>query len=1373
MARAIFDRVAALAPADRNRFLRRALHDPVARRQLALSPAQRRLWLLQRLDPDSTAYNVPAAFRFRGPLDPDALRAALTEVGRRHEALRSRFVDIDGEPAALLSAQGPDLRVLIEPGDGTDPEQTLRLMIADEVRRPFDLAREAPARAVLIRLSHNDHVFVLTVHHIVTDARSLDIMLSELSALYDARRHGRAAMLPEPAFQFADFTAWLDGPARAEQRAADLEYWTSALAGAPTELDVPLDFPRPARQTLRGATATSVFPAEVVAPLHEAARRCGTTPFVAFAAAYAVLLAHYSGQDDVLMGIPEAGRPRRPDFTSTVGMFVNTVVERVDLSGDPSFGRVLEHLRVAVKHAREHGALPLDALVQALGVTGRRDRNPLFQAFFAYHPQDRNCFDLAGVRGEPLTVDVGAIAFDLDLAVEALPDGSARVTLTYAADLFSPATVERMLRHLRRVVEAAARDVSSPVSSALVPDEPARVALATAARPPLPATVACLHDFVDQAVREHRDAVAITWGDYRVTYRELDEQANRLAWRLRELHARPDDLVAVCLPRDHRIIGVILGVLRAGCGYVPLDPSLPTERLRNQATDCGARLLVTDRARLDLLGGPHELPARAVCLDDPATMAALAGCPVGAPPPAAGPGNLAYALYTSGSTGIPKGVAVEHGSVVNLMEFYRGVLRPGDVAQVLGSTPIGFDATIFEYFATLSLGGAVHLVESVFDLAAVPDPDAITLIETTPSLLARLLDHAALPSALRLVLLSGEPLPPTLIDRIHAARPGARIIDIYGVTECTVDATWAVRTPGKSRRGLGEPLPGMRFYVLNGQGLPVPPGARGELHLAGPAVARGYVNDPALTRERFRPDPYRSGERMYRTGDVVRLGPDGELEYCGRTDRQVKVHGARVEPAEIEAVLTAHPAVRAAAILVLPTGDSDRGLVAYVAVGEAGRVPDDLRAHLTARLPRHMIPAAVIPLEALPLNANGKLDTAALAAVDAPKDAGAGTGAPTAPRTDTEHLLLTIWSEVLDRPVGIHDDFFAVGGHSMAALRAAARLRAVLGVDVPADTLFQYPTVAGLAEFVRSGGRTETCPRILRRHGSLPPLVLIHGAGGGVLSYIHLVQAFGNDRPVYGFEPIGLHDDRAPLHDIAAMAGLYRKRLADLSVDGPVVLVGWSVGGLIAYEMSRQAARGTPHVVVMVDTEMRPEGFPEGEAAEAVLKSHYMLLTSSSAARTDEVYDQARMTAEGLDPRAFADGRPPAEHLLEWARRRGLADQETSVAALAREARVLAANLRAGDEYVLRATPHPVLFLSSQADGAGRADPLIPLLGDQLDIVTVPGDHRSMLRPPHVAHLAAALTAWLNQLPGPWSGAGTGGNPGIAREPRTVTRGIG
>lgn len=1337
MGTAVFERLVALPASDREHFLRRALQDRAARRQLAVSPAQRRLWLVHRLEPGSAAYNAPAAFRFRGAIDNAALRSALTDVCRRHEVLRFRFVEVDGEPVGLLAASGPELRTITLPV-GTEREQSYDRIVSEEVRKPFDLAADSPVRALLITAAEDDHMFVLTAHHIVTDAHSLGIMLTELSERYEAHISGQTADLPEPDLQYTDYTAWLDDLARSGEQAVDLKFWIAALEGAPNELDIPLDNSRPVQQTLRGATATGSVPAPQVRRLLESVRKHGATPFLAFAAAWGVLLSQYSGQDDVLTGIPESGR-RRPEFENTVGLFVNTVILRAELSGDPSFGQVLERLRTAMRDAREHTPLPLEALVRARGAAGVRDRNPLFQSFFAYHPDDRGGFRLGDVPSEPVSTTVGTAAFDLDLAVEALPDGSARLTLAYAVDIIAPATAERMLRHLGRIVRHMANDSAEPISATLVLDEVERAALASPARPRMPATADCLHDFVDHGIREHRSAVAVTSTGGHITFGELDARASQLAWRLRELGVRPDDPVALCLPRDHRLITVILGILRAGGGYVPLDPSIPAKRLRYQAIDSGAQILVTDDAGLRLLGGPPGTAITVVSLDDPDDGTALAAHPVTMPPPAAGPGDLAYVLYTSGSTGRPKGVAVEHGNAVGLMEFYRTVLRPDDLAGVLGSTPVGFDATILEYFATLHFGGTVHLVESIFDIARLPDPDAITLIESSPSLLARLLDHGPLPTALRLVLLSGERLPQTLVNRIQAARPAARIFDIYGVTECTADATWARRRPGGDpRTGLGEPLPGMRYYVLDLDGRPVPAGARGELHLAGPAVARGYVNDSELTSRRFIPDPFQPGERMYRTGDIVRLRPDGELEYHGRADRQVKVHGSRVEPGDVESALTAHPHVDAAAVVAQPTAEGDCRLVAYLAVSEGRLPPTDLRTHLLSRLPRHMVPATIVPLVALPLNHNGKLDIGALPPADTPPP---GTGALTKPRTEAESLLTTIWSEVLERDVGVHDDFFVVGGNSLAALRLAARIRSVLGAQIPVDTLFQHPTIAELAAAISSGADIPTCPRVLRPHGSEPPLILVHSADGGVMPFGHLVRALGQDRPIYAFEPRGLYDDLPPLRSIPDMAEHYWKRLAELGVTGPVVLIGWSVGGAIAYEMGCQAADAA-HRTVVLDTLLGREGHPKDAAEEAVAKSRYMLYSASSAA--GEAYDEHRITIEGLNLALLADGRPPAEHLLEWARRAGLAGAGDTAADLARQARVLAANLHASDDFVPAPPANPVLFLASQDDGQGRVDPLVPIAGDRLTFRTVPGDHRTMLRPPHVAAVAAAITRWLD-----------------------------
>ncbi|WP_062215851.1 non-ribosomal peptide synthetase [Streptomyces sp. NBRC 109706] len=1319
----VFERYTGLSTEGRAELLAAILRDPLARRRVAPSAAQRRMWFLHRAGLDRSDYNAPAAYLFRGPLDVEALRRAFAALCRRHRALASRFVDAAGEPLVLTSAAPPPFRYEelrgTARGSGREP---WRPLVDAEARRPFELAGGPLARCLVVASDPDEFAVVITAHHTVVDGWSLGVLLRDLSALYRAETGGAPVTLPELAHDYQDFVAWQEERLGGEGYARAVEHLTARLAGAPAVLDLPADRPPPPRPTLRGGTVTATLPAELTGRLGALGRRVGATSFMAHQALYAATLAHHSGQRDLLIGVPYAGRERHA-FASVVGNFVNTVVLRADLSGDPSFHDLLTRTRRDAIDAYRHAAVPFDRLVEALDAPRAPGRNPLFQAFFAHEPAGSGGasggLELGGVVGEPLVVERTTTALDLDLHVGERPDGTVELALTHALDLVDPTTARRLLRHLTRLAVAAAAAPDTPLGDLPLLPEAERAALLGARQPALEPAAELLHRCVEGAVAAHPDAVAAKRGAERLSYRALDASANRLARRLRAAGVGPEVPVGVCLSRGPALLVAILAVLKAGGGYVPMEATLSDERLATLVADTRMPVLVTDDRHLPR---HTRFPGRVVSVDD----AALAALPASPPPVAVGPANMAYIMYTSGSTGSPKGVVVEHRQVVRLVEFYRSALEPEEVSGVLASTPVGFDATIQEYFATLLLGGTVLFVDSVFDLRTLPERESVTLVQGVPSLLQELLAGGPLPGGVTTVMLSGEPLPGELVERLYASGSVKRVYNVYGVTECTADASWCLVERGTRQAGLGEPLPGMRRYVLDARHRPVPVGARGELYLAGPGLSRGYLGREELTGERFPPDPFVPGERMYRTGDLVRYRADGQLVCLGRVDRQIKVNGCRVEPAEVEAALRAHPAVDQAAVVAHRVGDDNR-LAAYVVLAAGRRLPRDLRRSLARRLPPALVPSTVTALDALPLNANGKLDTRALPRPRRPQPSG-----PAAPGTPAEERLLAIWRRILGREdFGVSDDFFALGGQSLTALRMTALVKAEFGVEPGVAALFEAPTVAELAALLGSSTPGRGGGALVElRAGVGTPMVLVHAVGGGVVGYADLCAAFSSDRPVFGVEAEGLTGGGPPPDDVGELAGRYLDRLDAGLGAGPVVLAGWSMGGLVAYEMAARAReRGRDvEALVLVDTAPEAERAPVDEAELAALHSRYL----AAAAGLDA----------GLTARE-ARGRPMAA-LLDWARARGVLGQETSIAELRRIFDVFAANLRAFDAY--RPTPLrvPSLLVAARAgDPAGRGAAFRALLGDSLTVEVVDGDHHTVLRPPHCRELAGTIERWL------------------------------
>ncbi|GAB7110203.1 hypothetical protein JCM4814A_85180 [Streptomyces phaeofaciens JCM 4814] len=1064
------------APAAQDTVARRP-HSPTA----PLSYAQRRLWFLDQLEPGRPDYNIPVVVRLDGPLDAAALADALGGVADRHEVLRSR-IRVDGgrpvqiaEPGEVLTTELTDLSAL--PADRAEA-QALDLARADATT-PFTLDRAPLLRARIVRITEDAHLLVLVLHHTVGDGWSLPVLWRELSAGYAARLRGTTPDLPELPIQYADFAHWQQQRMDADGFAGELAHWGTALAGT-TPLELPTDRPRPRVRSGAGDTLTFHLPADLRDRLTALGQEHGGTLFMVLLTGFKALLARWSGQTDVAVGTPIAGRGR-VELEPLIGFFVNTLVLRSDLTGDPAFQDLLARVRDTALAAYDHQELPFDRLVEELRPDRDPGRNPLFDVLFQLHPEQLDSLPLDGVSVRVVDVDNGTAKFDLSLAVTELPDGLLG-TLQYATDLFDRATVERFAEHYVRLLRSALADPARPLSRLELLTEGERRELYARPAAPAPA-VPCLHRLVEEQARRTPDAIAVTCGSVHLTYAELDRGANRLAHFLRARGAGRGATVAVLLPRSAETVVAVLAVLKAGAAFVPVDPAHPTERIRTVLDDSGAALV--------LVRGAHgAVPETASVLDLDAERARIGAQPDDGPRPPVGPDDLAYVLYTSGSTGRPKGVAVRHGGITGYLAALTGTFALDERDVVLARTALTFDPAVRDLFAPLSTGGRVVVASD--DQAA--DPEALlalmeeqrvtAVLSVVPSMLGELAAAASVPSRapLRLVMTTGEALTAGCAREVRRLGDGIRLVNQYGPTECTNTSTYHVVTDADIDDGripIGRPLPGVRCLVLGERLEPLPTGAVGELFIAGPGVARGYLGDPARTATAYLPDPYGpAGSRMYRTGDLVRRRADGTLEFHGRRDNQVKVRGHRIELGEVEAALLRHPDVARAVVTAHGQG-ADRELVGYVvrrarservggerAGGDHGEPLDLLRA----TLPAAMVPAVLVELDALPQLPNGKVNRSALPAPDGERR----HRAYTAPRTEAERAVAAVWAEVLGgAQVGAHDHFFELGGHSLRAARMVSRLREVLGREIPLRLLFQHPVLADFARSLGDAGRAE------------------------------------------------------------------------------------------------------------------------------------------------------------------------------------------------------------------------------------------------------------------------------------------------------------
>ncbi|GGS99118.1 MULTISPECIES: non-ribosomal peptide synthetase [Streptomyces] len=1074
-----------------------------------LSAAQQRLYFLDRLDPGGTEYLVPAAWRFTGPLDADALAAAVGDLVERHEQLRTVFTEAEGVPRQQVLPPGSvrlDTVDLPAPADGADREAAVAAAVHEAAVRPFDLAAGPAFRATLLRVAAEDHVLVLALHHIVCDGWSLDLLLRDLRAFHEARTGGRPAPAAAPdAIGYLDYAVWQRG----RDESADLAYWRDALAGL-SPLELPTDRPRPATRTHAAAVHTRELPRELAAALDEVGRRADTTPYMTVLAAFQAALAFHSAQDDIALGTVTANR-ERPETEGLVGFFVNTLVVRTSLGGDPTTGDLLARTRESVLGALSHQGLPFERVVEELRPDRDLSRNPLVQVLFTHTTGGQEGpYALGAAAGTPVAIDLATAKFDLTLDLyEDAGAGRTELRYVYRPDLFDEESVARMAAHTEAVLRAFTRGPATPLAAVemLTPQETAELlgADGPANRAPLPAPARPAPRLVAERVAEHArrapGAVAVRGGGRTLTYGELDAAATALARRLRAAGAGPESLVGVCLARSVDLAVALLGVWRAGAAYLPLDPAHPRARRAFTVADAGVRWVVADgagRAAVEGLGVevvplPDPAPTGPAEPTGPAATGAAAADPAAVAP---APDGLAYVIYTSGSTGRPKGVEVTHANAAWLFDaadrhFSFG---PGDV-WTLAHSP-AFDFSVWELWGPLASGGSVVVLteEEVRDPAAVHAAlrdHRVTVLSQTPAAFKGLRAHMAdagrtfAELALHTVVFGGDAFDARDYRDWFAAPEAERpaLVNMYGITETTVHVTHRTITEADTvspvYSPIGRPLAGQHGYVLDRSGRLAPRGTVGELYVAGGGAARGYLGRPALTAERFLPDPFGpAGSRMYRTGDLVRVLADGQLAYVGRADHQVKIRGFRIEPGEIETALRALPGVRDAAVVARPDGHGGARLAAHVVLAE-GRPLDapDLRARLGLTLPSYMVPALFVRHEALPVTANGKVDRAALTAAAADGAAPAAGFEP--PAGSAEVALAGVWAEVLGTErVGRTANFFDLGGDSILALRVVGRARTA-GLALSVADLFRARTLADLARLavpVDGARPAETAP---------------------------------------------------------------------------------------------------------------------------------------------------------------------------------------------------------------------------------------------------------------------------------------------------------
>lgn len=1142
---------------------------------LPLSFAQQRLWFINQLAPASPAYNIPVAIELTGPLDVVALERGLNEIARRHEVLRTRFVAVDGTPLQLIT---DGLIVTMPVEDLSALTESLRTQETDrilqrEAATPFDLGKLPLLRIRLLRLSEQQNVLLLNIHHIIGDSWSIAVLFGELGQLYQAFLSRQRSPLPDLEIQYADYALWERRSLKAEALEQQLSYWRQQLADAPPMLELPLDRPRPEGQSFRGARE-ELWLSQSLNGLKELSRHEGVTLYMTLLAAFQVLLSKYSGQEDILVGSPIANR-NQAGTGGLIGCFLNTLVMRTDLSGDPTFEELLRRVREVALGAFENQDLPFEKIVSELRPERSLSHSSVFQVMFVMENAPARPLELSGLTVQSRYLYTGATKFDLTaFAVEV--EGNLQIQFDYSTDLFDSQTIRRMLDHFQTLLENILSNPGARLSALSLLRDLERDALVSnwnGCRRDYPVDRSMVYLFQEQAERSPQ-ATAVVCEGRALTYAELNVRANQLAHFLRRAKVSADVCVGLLADRSVEMLVGLLGILKAGGAYVPLDPKQPKARLVFQLEETRAPVLVTQERYLSEV---EAYAGRTVCLDLDRLL--LESEEKSNPNWTIDPEDLAYVIYTSGSSGTPKGTLIQHSSLTNyLCWFNENVGR--EVGRLPVVTGLWFDMCLKQLLAPLLRGDEVwilpeHIVSEPAGLLQACAKFPRVGLNLVPSLWRIILDEIESSGGagnLSYLIFGGEKLSAELVSRSFAALPHLQIWNLYGPTEATSNASGGRVVPNASVT-IGRPIANVRVCLLDTRLRPVPIGVPGELYIGGAGVARGYLNRPQLTMEKFIVDPFdeESGNRLYKTGDRARFLPDGSIDYLNRIDNQIKIRGYRVEPDEIEAVLNSHPQVNKSVVIGREDRAGDKRLVAYVVLSEeVETIISDLRRWVKQQLPDYMVPSSFVVLDELPLTTNGKLDRRALPAPDGKEFL---ENAFVAPRDTLELLLAKIWENVLEvQPIGIKDNFFDLGGNSLLGVRVFAQIEKACGKKLPLATLMQTPTVEQLASLMSEEKWSPLWSSLvaIQPGGSRAPLFCLHLALGHVLFYRDLAQRLGTDQPVYAFQPQGLDGAAARHTRIEEMVAHYIKEMRVLQPNGPYYLAGSSSGGLFAFEMAQQ-----------------------------------------------------------------------------------------------------------------------------------------------------------------------------------------------------------
>jgi amino acid adenylation domain-containing protein len=1309
---------------------------------LPLSFAQERLWFLDQLTPNSAAYNVPVAMCMRGQLNFVALEQSLNEVVRRHESLRTTFSQVDGQlvqviaPAAWSPLSIVDLRGL----DNAERHLAKESLVTTETKAPFDLKHGPLFRAKLIQLDDHEYIAIFVTHHMISDGWSMQVFLGELTAMYGAFSQSRQPPLPQLPIQYVDFASWQREWLQGEVLQNELEYWKQQLSGAPPVLDLPTDRPRPMVRSLGGALCYFDLSSALSNSIKALSRSEGATLYMTLLAAFKTLLCRYTGQGDIVVGSSFTGRDRI-ELEVLIGFFANTLVLRTRLSNNINFKQVLSQLRETIADAFTHQHLPFEKLVEELQPERNMRYPPLFQVMLHFDDVAPLAPQIPDLSVTSLAVDTGTVGFDLALSMLGR-DGGISGCLTYNTDIYDESTIQRLLRHFETLLCSIVTNPDARVSSLPLLSDAESYQLVVEwnqTQIAFPQSRA-LHHLIEAQVDRTPDSIAVSFEDQSLSYGQLNRRANQLAHYLQCQGIELETPVALYLERSLEMVIALLGTLKAGGAYLPLDTESPAQRLAFMLDDAGVGALLTQDHLYERL---PQCETRVMYLDR--DWPGIAGYPENNPRAEAPGENAAYLIYTSGSTGQPKCAVNSHAGICNRLQWMQQAYQLRGDDRVLQKTPYSFDVSVWEFFWPLMEGACLVVArpggnrESGY-LVRLIGEENITVVHFVPSMLQLFLEEPKLEECknLRYVICSGEALSVELKDR-YLKQLGAGLHNLYGPTEAAVDVTsWSCeQESGGNSAPIGKPIANLQVYVLDRQMGPAPIGVAGELFIGGVGVGRGYLKRAALTAEKFIPDPFTNepGKRLYETGDLARRLPDGNLEFLGRLDHQVKLRGQRVELGEIETVLKKHPAVSEAVVIAQRDDLGDQRLVAYVVAREQMEaLSREMRDFLRERLPEYMAPAVFVTLDQLPLTTNGKLDRLALPLVD--KSINQSEAAFIAPRDGLEVQLAILWEDFLGvTRVGIKDDFFILGGHSLLAVRLVNEIQKIHGIALPLGTLFGGPTIENIAKIIRHQTQSTTTSSLvaIQPRGDRRPFYCVHPLGGGVACYYELANYMGKNQPFYGLQSPGWDWKQKPFTELGVMAERYLNDIRGFQPNGPYLLGGWSMGATVAYEMAQQLHRQGQEVAFLA---LMDNGKMSSRKPEKIDDAEILVNMCASVDISLSLDDLRRLSAdEQLDY---------ATHRVEIA---GLASNGMGKSYLRQFLAIYKAHMQASQSYDPRPYPGPVTIFRTNERGVDNDldsdwETLAP---GGFKIYKIQGDHLSMIRAPHVQTLANQLIDCLDE----------------------------